>query len=383
MFRKVLGKLSIRKRLLISNIAMVLIPVLSLFLVELLLGIGLIYVFKMDINEQFEKTFLILRFAGLLSVLIITNGVLTYYISKSILLPIRELSIAAEQISDGNLEYSINPSGKDELGKLAETFELMRGKLQESADLKVGYEINRKELIANISHDLKTPITSIKGYVEGIQDGVANTPEKLERYLQTIYTKANDMDHLIDELFLYSKLDLHSVPFKFEKVNLQSYLENVIEEIQFDLEKNGVGISLFVEHGKSFEGLVDREQLKRVISNIINNSLKFMDKDEKRIEVYVKMKSKRILVEIKDNGSGIPKENLPNVFDQFYKADLSRNSENGGSGLGLAIVKRIIEEHGGEVMAESKEGEGTSIFFTIKNKSGVEGEINHAQSTNY
>lgn len=366
MYRKVLGKLSIRKRLLISNIAMILIPVLALFLVELLLGIGLIYVFKMDINEQFEKTFLILRFIGLLCVLIITNGVLTYYISKSILLPIRELAKAAEQISDGNLEYSIKPLRKDELGKLAQAFEIMRERLKESADLKIGYENNRKELIANISHDLKTPITSIKGYVEGIQDGVANTPEKLERYLQTIYTKANDMDHLIDELFLFSKLDLHSVPFEFEKVDLQSYLADVIEEIQFDLEKNGVEISLFVEHGRSFEGLVDREQLKRVISNIINNSLKFMDIDEKRIEVYVKMKSKQILVEIKDNGSGISQENLPNVFDQFYKADLSRSSENGGSGLGLAIVKRIIEEHGGEAWAESEVGQGTSIFFTVR-----------------
>jgi len=349
-----------------SNIGMILIPVSALLLIEMLLGIGLIYVFKMDINEQFEKTFIILRLVALACVLVITNGLLTYFISKSILLPIRKLIEAAEQITTGNLEFSIEPMGKDELGKLAETFELMRVKLKESADLKIVYENNRKELIANISHDLKTPITSIKGYVEGIRDGVANTPEKMERYLQTIYTKSNDMDHLIDELFLFSKLDLQSIPFEFEKVNLRVYLEDIIEETQFDLEKNGVVISLIVEQGEIYEGLVDREQLKRVISNILNNCLKFMDKPKKRIDVVMSMKSEHILIGIKDNGCGISAYALPKVFDQFYKVDPSRNSDIGGSGLGLAIVSRIVEEHGGKVWAESQEGEGTTVFFTLK-----------------
>lgn len=354
--------MSIRKRLIISNIAMIVIPVAAFLLIEMILGVLILRYWDSDYLELFLRA----RFAAFLLILIITNGLLTYFVSKSIIKPVKQLAEAARKVSEGKLDFHIEPLNNDELGQLAATFDQMRLKLKESAEIKNKYEENRKELIANISHDLKTPITSIKGYVEGIRDGVANTPEKMDRYLQIIYTKAKDMDHLIDELFLYSKLDLSRVPFHFSNVNLYHYFMDLIEELRFDFEKEGVSIAFHAEDGHPYNGVADREQLKRAVSNIMQNSLKSMDKEEKRIDVYMKELNDKILIQIRDNGKGISVEALPFIFDHFYRADVSRNMEAGGTGLGLAIVKMIVEEHGGEVWAESRLGEGTSIFLTLK-----------------
>ena len=354
--------MSIRNRLIASNIAMIVIPILSFFLFEIVLGIFLIRKLDGDSIEIFIK----IRFGFLLLIIIITNGLLTFFVSKSIIKPVGKLIEAAEQISKGNLDFHIKAMTNDELGQLAETFDRMRDKLKESAVLQLKYEENRKDLIANISHDLKTPITSIKGYVEGIRDGVANTPEKMDRYIQTIYSKAIDMDHLIDELFLFSKLDLNRIPFHFEKFDFYTYVVDFLDELRFELEGEGIAVTFQADQADSYQVMADREQLKRVVTNLIHNSLKYLDKKEKHIHVHMKAFGDKVITRIEDNGGGISEEALPNIFDRFYRADSSRNRATGGSGLGLAIVKRIVEEHGGEIWAESKLGEGTSIFFTLK-----------------
>jgi signal transduction histidine kinase len=226
---------------------------------------------------KFVRSSYPILFVSLILTLIITNGLLTYFVSKSIIRPIRELQRAAREMKDGNLDVSIKPHSKDELGQLAQSFEEMRSRLKDSIDTQIAYEENRKELIANISHDLKTPITTIKGYVEGIRDGVANNPEKIERYVQTIYTKAIDLDHMIDELFLYSKLDLQRLPFHFERFDFKSYLEDFVEELRYDLEDKNISINLLVENQRGYLIDGDRENLKRVINNIVENSLKYND----------------------------------------------------------------------------------------------------------
>ena len=362
--------MSIRKRFLTSYIAMIIIPIVALLFLEMILGIVLIYFLKMDIDGDLHKIFVPLRFIGLALILILTNGLLTYFVSKSVLRPVEKLSKAAERISDGDFDSPIKPMGDDELGQLAETFELMRLKLKESAELQFKYEQNRKELIANISHDLKTPITSIKGYVEGLRDGVANTPEKMDRYIQTIYSKTIDMNHLIDELFLFSKLDLNSVPFHFQEVNLLTYFRDLIEELQYDLKGNEMKISLNVDEEKDFIVSVDREQLKRISTNIIQNSVKHMGKSYKEIIVHLEADLDEVKVHFQDNGVGITEEALPYIFEQFYKADPSRPSSEGSSGLGLAIVKRIVNQHGGAVWAESKEkwGRVFTLHFHVLRK---------------
>lgn len=327
---------------------------------------------------EFVREFFPIIIILLVFILIVTNGLLTYYVSRSIIRPIRKLQNAASMIKDGNLNVAIKAESKDELGRLAIGFEEMRIRLKESIDLQLAYEKNRKELIANISHDLKTPITSIKGYVEGIRDGVANSPQKMERYIHTIYTKAMDLDHMIDQLFLYSKLDIQTLPFHFERIELDQYLLDYVEELQFDVEDMNVQITLNIDKNEKYEVIGDREHLKRVITNIVDNSLKYIDKEEKELHFHLAAMDSHVLIKVEDNGPGIDETSLPFIFDQFYRADLARGTEKGGSGLGLSIAKRIIEEHHGSIWAENNNGQGTTILFTLK-KAGEndEKDFNH------
>lgn len=358
--------LSIKKRLILSNIGMIIIPIIGFLIIEIVLAYLLFFVFKGDQQGAGLKLFMSFRFIAMVFILIITNGLLTYYVSKSIITPISKLSIAAKKISEGDLEYSIKSSKKDELGELTNTFETMRIKLKEARTAQLQYEQKRQELIASISHDLKTPLTSIKGYIKGIQDGVANTPEKLTRYMDTIYKTANDMDGMIDELFLYSKFDLKQVPYHYESVNLFAFFTDFVDEVAFDFKKGEGTATLFANQNDNYLVKADREKLKRVVTNIFQNSSKYMDKDYKEVQVHLRSRNENVIVEIKDNGSGIEKKDIPFLFESFYRTDVSRNSTTGGSGLGLSIVKRIIEEHGGTVWADSTLGEGTSIYFTLK-----------------
>ncbi|MFB5662977.1 sensor histidine kinase [Alteribacillus sp. HJP-4] len=354
--------MSIRKRLILSNIGMVLLPILALFIMEIFLGVLLFRLLDIGPNNRVE-IFTRLRFAGLILILILTNGLLTYYVSKSILSPVRKLSDASRQIAGGNLDFEIKSERSDEIGELSENFNEMRKKLKEAEGIQRKYEENRQELIASISHDLKTPITSIKGYVAGIRDGVADTPERMERYVQTIEKKTLEMEHLIDELFLYSRLDVNRVPFQFAKVDLSLYFQDLLADIRFD--QPALEASLQTRAEDTYHAKADREQLSRAVRNIIQNSLKYMNSSERKLTIVLKKIEMNLEVTIKDNGPGIPARHLPHVFDQFYRADPSRSSVVGGSGLGLAIAKKIIEAHNGRIWVESKEREGTSVIFTL------------------
>jgi len=303
-------------------------------------------------------------------ILIVTNGVLTFLVSRSIIKPIESLKRAAGQIKEGNLDCSVNCYSNDEIGQLCLAFEEMRLKLKESVERQLQDEDNRKELISSISHDLKTPITSIKGYTEGILDGVADSPEKIRKYIQTIHVKAIDIDKLIDELFLYSKLDLQKEPFNFERIDINEYLEHSTEDLQFDLDKEGLKLDLKMATKQPVLVIADREKLKRVVTNIVANSVNFMDKEPGKIGVTMQEGKEFVTIKIEDNGPGIPKEALPLIFSRFYRVESSRSISAGGNGLGLAIARRIIEEHGGSIWAESQEGMGTRIFFTLKKAVG-------------
>jgi len=312
------------------------------------------------------KSYLLVYIIIIILIMILINGMLTYWVSKKIVTPLIALKDASTKIKEGYLDFEVKANTNDEIGELCKEFEEMRCRLKKSVEVQLEYENNRKELISNISHDLKTPVTAIKGYVEGIKDGVADTPQKMEKYTNIIYKKASDIDKLIDELFLFSKLDLNKLPFVFERVEIKSYLSDSMEELKFDLEKSNVEIHLIDEIGDGISILADREKLRRVIINIVENSVKYMDKGNGQIQIILKDLGSFVQFEIKDNGPGISKDALPFIFDRFYRADPSRNSRNGGSGLGLAIAKRIIIGHEGKIWSESTVGIGTSIFFMIK-----------------
>lgn len=327
------------------------------------------------------------------AILLTTGIILSIWIYKSILHPLNILRLAATQIGAGNLDQPIHITSSDEIGQLCRDFEDMRIRLKDLLEERIESEENTREIMSSISHDLKTPVTAIKGYTEGILDGVADTPEKQQKYLQTIYTKANDITYLIDELSLFSKVERNSLAYNFVSVNLENYFTDCIEDVSLDMESQNMTIDYYNTTDNDTYILADAEQLKRVLHNIIENAVKYNDKPEGghisiRVEdtvapkipppLYRQLKEdgtdlvppqipdEFIQVQIEDNGPGIAANNLPHIFDRFFRADTSRNSSKRGSGLGLAIVKRIISDHGGKVWAESIEGVGSSFYFTVK-----------------
>jgi signal transduction histidine kinase len=287
---------------------------------------------------------------------------------------LKKLREATQNIKDGNLDFTLDINRDDTIGELCADFEDMRKRLKVSAEEKLEYDKESKELISNISHDLKTPITAIKGYVEGIMDGVADTPEKMDKYIRTIYNKTNDMDRLINELTFYSKIDTNRIPYTFHRINVASYFSDCIEEVSLELESKNIKLQYFNYVDSDVKVIADAEQIKRVINNIVSNSIKYMDKERGIINIRIKDVGDFIQVEIEDNGKGIGVKELPYIFDRFYRTDASRNSKQGGSGIGLSIVKKIIEDHGGQIWANSKENTGTVMYFVLRKYQ--EGPIN-------
>ena len=305
-------------------------------------------------------------FITLSVILLFTSLVVGIWIYRSISVPLIKLKKATQNIKEGNLDFVIESDGKDEFSELCNDFDDMRVRLKESAEEKLVMDKENKELISNISHDLKTPITAVKGYVEGIMDGVADTPEKMDRYIKTIYNKTIEMDHLINELTFYSKIDTNRIPYTFSKLNVYDYFSDCADEVSLELETEGIKLLYSNDVERNVLVIADGEQIRRVIHNIISNAIKYMDKPDGIIQIRVKDVGDFIQIEIEDNGKGIASRDLPYIFDRFYRTDVSRNSSKGGSGIGLSIVRKILEDHGGKVWATSKVGIGTVVYFVLR-----------------
>lgn len=318
------------------------------------------------VNSLISKSLLIDMFIAIILILVFTSMMLTRWIHTGVFMPIKDLNIAMQKIAEGNLDYSLSTNTKGELGELYRNYEDMRLRLKESTDEKFENEKQNRELVSNISHDLKTPITAIKGYVEGIMDGVADTPEKMDKYIKTIYNKAIDMDRLINELTIYSKIDSNRIPYNFHKLNVSKYFRDCVEEVGLELEPENIKLNYVNLVDPDTLIIADPEQLKRVINNIIGNSVKYIDKKNGIIDIRILDEVDSIRVEIEDNGKGIAAKDLSKIFERFFRTDASRNSSQGGSGIGLSIVKKIIEDHGGYIWATSKENEGTCMHFVIR-----------------
>ena len=299
-------------------------------------------------------------------ILVFTALSVGLWIYRSIAVPLVKLKKATKNIKEGNLDFVLDVEGNDEFSQLCQDFEEMRKRLKESTEEKILMDKENKELISNISHDLKTPITAVKGYVEGIMDGVADTPEKMDRYVHTIYNKTKEMDHLINELTFYSKIDTNRIPYTFSKLNVEDYFSDCAEELGLEMETRGIELVYANYVEKGVQVIADGEQIRRVIHNIVSNAIKYMEKPRGIIQLRVKDVGDFIQVEIEDNGKGIAAKDLPYIFDRFYRTDVSRNSSKGGSGIGLSIVKKIMEDHGGKVWATSRLGIGTIMYFVLR-----------------
>lgn len=307
----------------------------------------------------------------------ITAFVIIAWLFTGVIRPIDSLRKAAKEIGSGNLNFKLEREEKDEIGELCSDFEEMRRHLKTQIDSKDRYELDVREMVSNVSHDLKTPLTAIKGYAEGLLDGVADNPEKRNKYLKTIVVKAIDMTTLVDELSYFSKLDTNKLPYKFELLNAKNFFEDCFEDYSIELEMKNFATEFASEISPDIMVLLDVEQIRRVMNNLIGNAVKYRDENKDgKITVRLTDAEDSVRISVADNGIGISRASLPHIFDRFYRADKSRTAGRAGTGIGLAIVRKIVEEHGGRVFARSELGIGTTISFTIKKGAKQNGNQN-------
>jgi len=304
-------------------------------------------------------------------IVIIVSLALIVAVSNSIMGPLNKLKEAAKKISEGNLDFEIEYTRKDEITDVIHQFEAMRNKLLESNEKQRIYEEDRKEMIAGISHDLRTPLTSIKGYVSGLIDGIADSPEKQQKYLTTIYNTAVEMDKLVDDLFLFSKLDLDRIPFVFEHVEIGNYVCQCCEELKFSLEKKKISLSYANLCKDAVYVMIDRDQFARVLINIAENSSKYKKEEIGSLYVAVTEQDGSVVIAMKDDGVGVDSSLVGKIFASFYRTDPARTNPVKGSGLGLSIAKQIVESHGGRIWAESNIGEGLTVYISIPTDNGI------------
>ena len=331
---------------------------------------GFLIVEKIVVNGQtsfaMSEESLLSAVIVIFCVIVLTGIVLVNWLMYGFIKPINQLKKALHSIENGEYDTSLIKPKQAEFEGLFKDFESMRIKLKENRDRRNLAEKQNKELIANITHDLKTPITSIRGYVEGIMDGVADTDEKMDRYIKTIYNKANALNALINELTGYSKIDAREITYNFGRISVDEYFGDCASEMIFDLQEQGVKFVYDNRVKKSTAVLADPVQLSKVIHNIISNSVKYKSPERSVIRMRIKDMGEYIQVDVRDNGMGIPKEDTEKIFDRFFRSDVSRNSDKGGNGIGLSIAKKIIEDHGGRIWATVDGSVGVTIHFTLR-----------------
>ena len=290
--------------------------------------------------------------------------ILTKRLSYHILKPLSQLQRATDDIKHGNLETSIIPQSSDEFGMLCENFETMREQLVESEKQQERYEQQRKELIAGISHDLSTPLTSIQGYVSALSDGIADTPEKQRHYLEVIKSKTSQMNDLVDSLFLLSKLDMEEEPIHFKVIHLNDYLMDWYEEEKDHLYERSLCLIYECDESDILVNM-DPAQFIRVLNNLCENSIKYKKEDVVHLNVSLSREKESCLLRFQDDGQGASQEDVEHLFERFYRADRARSSKIKGNGLGLAITRHIIEQMNGTIWAQGKPQEGLCVFIRL------------------
>ncbi len=359
--------MKIKYRLAIALIIMLVLPILlaiQFFFIgrDSLVSVNISPGIVLDASQQRVADYLVSSFL----LVLFTIAALLLWVYHGVSARIDQLAKAADNIREGNLDVEVSIKGKDELSVVGDAFEEMRLQLKADAQEKIAAENNQKQLISNIAHDLKTPLTAIRGYAEGLRDGVANTPEKQDAYLKTIQSKAEEINRLINELTMYSKLDMNDIPYNYRLLSVDKYFADVAEEIDVDMESQGMELAYKNFVPEETLVIADPVQLGRAIHNVISNSVKYRGDMPLRVQIRIKDVGDFIQIEIEDNGKGISQRDLPHVFDRTYRGDESRTSAVGGSGIGLSIVKKIIEDQGGQVWVTSEENIGTVMYIALR-----------------
>ncbi|MCD7947613.1 MAG: HAMP domain-containing histidine kinase [Oscillospiraceae bacterium] len=308
---------------------------------------------------QSEMLSIALFVSGVIAIIIIVllSIVFTRYQVKHALKPVNALTDASRRVEQGNLTQPIAYAGKDEFQSVCTAFDHMQQHLLEERCKNTSYEQARTDMVAGISHDLRTPLTSVKGYIKGLRDGVANTPEKKQLYLDIAYQKACDMDVLLQRLFYFSKMETGSLPLFPEDVDLYAFVRNFADNSREELAHMGVALTV-APNSATHPVHVDTEQMYRVLNNLLDNAIHYAGAPQLAITISVWRERDTERLRFSDNGTGVSEEHLPHLFEQFWRGDEARGGRSGGegSGLGLYIVKYIVEAHGGTVTARNDHG---------------------------
>lgn len=331
-----------------------------------------------------ELTRLLLGRTGIIILIIVllfvtAIVVISFITTQTIVNPIKKISHGADEIARGNLDYKIDYKSTNELGKTVDSFNEMRIRLKESIEKQKRAEEERKIIVAGIAHDLRTPLTSVKGYAEGLADGIANTPEKQKIYVKTICESINATEKILDDLLTISRLELSGYELSKTDVTVKEFFDDGAEEIRQLLDTADFDFEYVNKCADSTKICIDADRFSRVISNVISNSVKYANEDVKgKVSLIIDEYERSVIIELSDNGIGVEKESLSKIFDTMYRTDPARTRVSQGSGLGLAVCKQIVELHSGSIWARSEEGEGLTIFISLPKKT----ETNYDENKN-
>jgi signal transduction histidine kinase len=348
--------MTIKRRLFFLNFRAVLVTFFTLFLFFIIMN-------RLKEEGAAELTDIDWIPAGLLFMAAtFINLLLTFRIIRNILNSLKILSEGVRQVHSNNLAYRIAYHADDEFHPVCEAFNEMAGRLEKSVAQQHKDEANRRELIAGISHDLRTPLTSIKGCLEGLETGVASTPEMKKHYFTTVKRKTSDMEHIIEQLFLFSKLDMNEFPLSLRRVALMPVIADMIEEAAQEYDGRGLDIHI-AESRQDVVVSADTLLLRNVLINILENSVRYKTKKRAFMEISADIVNNSVFLRFTDDGPGVPAETLEKLFDVFYRSDPSRNKK--GSGIGLAISRKIIELMGGTIHAELPDSGGLAVVIRL------------------
>lgn len=315
-----------------------------------------------SLSQNYLTLFIVIGFATIIIILIGSN-IYSRWLIKRVMTPLEALAQGSMRIERGDLTHEIFYSGDDEFTLVINSFNRMQRHLIREHNKISFYEKSRTDMIAGISHDLRTPLTSIKGYIKGLSDGVATTPEKQKQYLDIAYKKSCDMEKLLQRLFYFSKLETGNMPFNFEKIDLAQFVTEFVEETSFELKNEGIELTQICQEGKHYI-LADIEQIFRIISNLIDNSKKYAEAENLKLEIKVWKENDEEHLSFRDNGKGVPEIMLDSIYDCFFRVDEARGFKNGeGSGLGLHIVKYIAQQHNAKCFSYNDNGLVTEFIF--------------------
>jgi len=302
-------------------------------------------------------------FALLLAVKEFLHFFYMWRLEKRIFKPMINLKQGLDEVAKGNYTIKVNNDISSDLDIVIDAFNEMTGKLAESEKLQAEYEENRKALITNISHDLKTPITAIQGYVEALIEDSVNSAENKSKYLETIHHNAVYVNKLIDDLFLFAKLDMQKLEFQYRCIKLRAFMDDLMEEYQLEFAERKVQFHYDAQLEDDVLVELDGKRFRQAVNNILNNAIQHGPAAGLSIRVTLSRQVGFVCIDIQDNGPGIPEEKLPFVFDRFYRINSERPKEVAGTGLGLAIAKELIEAHQGKITVSSIVNKGSR--FTI------------------